>query len=950
MARSYCFTLAIVGALSWGCLAAASHAAEGEPAAAVRLVVPAGKLDRALQALATQSHTQILYAPGLVEGRKAPGLQARMPAEQALALLLQGSGLRAVQVNANTFLIEAEGGSTAIASGPQQARADSPTELATVQVTGTHIPRSSIEAVTAVPLTRISRAQIEASGYQTLFELLSYQPGMVSHHPVDVATDGGFQSQQPFAAAATTSLYGLGPRATLFLLDGRRMANYGLASADLGGLTDLNGIPLSMVERIEIIRGGASAIYGADAMAGVVNIILRKGQVGGEAVARYGLSERGDAEQRRFSFNYGQVADDGGSWSISGDYLHREALLGSERSWRSADLRRWGLRDQRVQLAYFSSQGLEQWACPDSVRDEAGECYLDKPRYVTLQPELESTAVYGQMRQPLTDTVELSASLRLSQVQQRLQGAPFHAAVFLPFGHPDDFFQGNATVLNYAFFDIGPVRSRSTARSGDLTLGLDGYSGEGDGAWQWRVDLAHHRNDVDNSIDGLVSNSVLDRAIEDVSYRFNSTGNPPALLTELSPRVSVQGDAQFDQVAFSANGPGFSLPGGRAQAAVGVEWNRDALENRPDALMIAGDIALGAQKIDIDEHRYSSALYAELSMPITTWLNADLAWRIDHRQGYDSKSSPMLGVKWKLSPSLTLRGTAATGYRAPTLFELRRPTVSDSIDIVELTDALAPCQLPLMADDGITYCLLTLGARENPDLQPETSRSYILGAVWAPTTDFELSLDRFRILRRNEILSTNALAHPEAFPDALVRDESGGLYAINDYFTNVGRTEVEGWELQSEYRIDTDRHGRFVLRLAASYLDHLFRQANAPSPELDYAGRGAPQRSVLAGVEWTLGDWVTALNLHEMGPSDVALAGEACPRLNASVRKCRTPAWTTADLYLAYVGLPGWRFSLNINNLADHQPVNYDPDKLGYDIAYDEPRGRYYLLSAAWQF
>src|SRR5688572_1107149 len=160
MARSYCFTLAIASALSWGCLAAVCYAAE-EVAAPVRLVVPAGKLDRALQALATQSHTQILYAPGLVEGRRAPGLQVRMPPQRALDLLLQGSGLRAVQVNANTFLIEAEGGSTSVASGAQAARGDAPTELDTVQVTGTHIPRSSLDVVTAVPLTRITRAQIE---------------------------------------------------------------------------------------------------------------------------------------------------------------------------------------------------------------------------------------------------------------------------------------------------------------------------------------------------------------------------------------------------------------------------------------------------------------------------------------------------------------------------------------------------------------------------------------------------------------------------------------------------------------------------------------------------------------------------------------------------------------------------------------------------------------------
>ena len=292
MARPFRHTLAIVGALCWAWSSHPACAAE-PPASSVRFAIPAGSLDRALQALATQSRVQILYAPELVEQRRSPGLQARMPAEQALELVLRDAGLRAVQINANTYLIERAPAPAASATVAQPAATqprEEPVELASVEVTGTHIPRASIDVVTPAPLTRINRAQIEASGYETLLELLSHQPGVISHHPVDVATDGGFQSQQPFAAAATTSLYGLGPRATLILVDGRRVANYGLASADLGGLTDLNGIPLSMVDRIEIMRGGASAIYGADAMAGVINIILTREQNGGAVVPRYGGS------------------------------------------------------------------------------------------------------------------------------------------------------------------------------------------------------------------------------------------------------------------------------------------------------------------------------------------------------------------------------------------------------------------------------------------------------------------------------------------------------------------------------------------------------------------------------------------------------------------------------------------------------------------------------------
>ncbi len=945
MARSFRYTLAIAGALSWACHGAVLAAEPVETG--VRLVIPAGSLDRALQALATQSRVQILYAPGLVERREAPGLQAQLPPEQALAILLRDTGLRAERVNANTFVITQA--PTPAPAPVVPAASSAPVELATVQVTGTHIPRTSLDIVTPVPRTVITRAQIDASGYQTVFELLSYQPGMVSHHPVDVATEGGFRSQQPFAAAATTSLYGLGPRATLFLIDGRRVANYGLASADLGGLTDLNGIPLSMVERVEIIRGGASAIYGADAMAGVVNIILRKGQDGGEVIANYGLSERGDAEQYRVSFRYGQSTDAGGNLFLGVDYFHRDALEGSERPWRSSNLSRLGLGDWRIPLGYRSLEdfSLIQPACPPDVQDASGACFLDKPRYITLQPEMESQAVYGHLRQPVSEDVEFYADLRLGQVRQRLQGAPLHGTVILPFGHPDDFNPGVATILDYAFFDVGPVRSRSQAQTADVGLGFKGDLG----SWQWQADLLHHRNTVDTWIDGLVSNSALNQVVFDESYRFNATDNPQAVLSALSPRVEANGEAKLDQLVLAFNGPLFQMPAGAAQAAVGLELSRDALRNQPDALMIEHDVALGAQKIVIDDHSYSSALYAELSMPLTQTLHADLAVRVDHRQGYGSENSPMLGLKWNLMPSLTLRGSAATGYRAPSLFELRRPSTTGDLDFIVQTPEIGPCALSSSTEDGsLTYCLVELSSIENPDLQPETSRSYTVGMVWAPIESFDLSLDHFQIRRRNEIVATSALNNPAAFPKALERNENGELVAINDYFENIGRTDVRGWELQSEYRLDTTQLGRFNFRLAASYLERLERQLSADSPTLDYAGYNGPQRAVLAGVEWLYGHWNTTLNLHEYGPVNVGQPGQPCPPENLEVRRCRTPAFATADLYLAYTGWAGWKLSLNINNLTDHTPVNYDVNKGGYDIAYDDPRGRYYLLSAAYRF
>ncbi|RPE76943.1 TonB-dependent receptor [Vulcaniibacterium tengchongense] len=948
MARSARFAYAFFGALGLAFFAAPAPAGQREAGAALRLSIPAGTLDRALQALATQARIQILYPPELVEGRKAPGLQLRLPPAQALQALLRGSGLEAVAVSGNAYVLRRAALPPPRPQPPGKPRPDPAVELETVQVTGTHIPRASLDVLTPAPLTVIGRAEIEASGQQSLFELLSYQPGMIGLHPVEIASEGSLGTQQLYGAAASSSLYGLGPRATLFLVDGRRVASYGLISAELGGLTDLDGIPLSMIERIEIMRGGASAIYGADAMAGVVNIILKRDQRGEEATLRYGASERGDAEQLRLTFSHGQPTRGGGSLLLGADLFHREGLLGGQREWRSDDLRRFGLGDYRIQLGYLGPDGrVIRPACPAAQRDAQGGCALDQARHVTLQPELESRTVYANLQQPLADSLELRADLRLGRVEQRLQGAPMFTTVTLPASHPDAIrYQGRSAPLAYAFFDVGPVRSRNEADVRDLTVGLAGTRDR----WQWQFDLAHHRNDAGNTIDGLVMQDRLNQAVAERSYRFNGAGNPPDVLAWLAPRLRSRGRAQLDQALFSANAPVFELPGGTAQVAAGGEFGRDALRSEPDPRILERDVVGGTQKPRLDAHRYQSALYAELSLPVLRRLHADVAWRLDHIQGYGSEVSPKLGLKWNALPTLTLRGTAATGYRAPSLFELRSPsTLSGFHRLLPMQPAMAPCAVAIPMGDAV-WCALTVGSKENPDLQPETSRSHTLGAVWAPSSRFELSLDHFSIRRRNEIVVTDAVTHPELFPQALERDASGRLVAINDYYENLGRTRVQGWELQASYRLDTARFGRYALRLSGHYLDEFATRAHAGAPEIDRTGYDRPRHSALAGIQWSYRDWNTALNLHALGPVKIGEPGAPCPPRNAAAGKCTTPASRTLDLHLAYAGIPGWRLALNIDNLTDREPANYAATKGGYDLAYDDPRGRYYLLSASYRF
>lgn len=951
MAKGDCTRGLCAALLAAAWLAVLGPAAAAEPAAKVAVVVPAGALDEALQSLATQSGIQILYAPALVAGRRSHGLRVIRRPVDALQLLLRNTGLGVVAVNANTFVLQRQ----ATATKPRRPRpplgpapAKAPLDLAAVVVTGTRIAKRGLEAVSPAPLTLITREEIEASGHQTLFEVLRSQPGMVGHHPVDVAADGGQPFQQPFAAASTTSLNALGPRATLFLIDGRRVAKFGLISSDLGGLVDLDAVPLSIIDRIEISRGGASAIYGADAMAGVVNIILRKQPDENEVVARYGVSERGDAAQRRFSFSLGRPTHRGGSLLLAGDYFQREALAGAQRDWRTLDQRRHGLGDWRIPLGYRNEDGdLLPGSCVGGRGAAAAPvCRLDPPGFLTLQPASQRLSVYAHAHEPIAEGVEWHVDVRVGEVVQQLQRPPFYARINLPEGHPDIRAAEDAKTVDYAFFDVGPVRSRSQNRSLDVSTALKGTRG----AAQWTLSLMHQHNTVSNRTEGLIRDTVFSQAVRDGRYRFDGRSQPAALLAEISPLVVDRGAASLDQFAAGFSGPVFALPAGEVKVAAGIEFGREGLDYQPDPLSLEHDVALNAQRSALAAHRTSSAFYVEASAPLWQRLHVDLAWRVDHRQGFGSKASPQLGLKWRALDSLTLRGTAATGYRAPSLFELRRPNVVDDIGLVEQTATLAPCAFPLELSDGRIYCLVARSAIDNPQLRPETSRSRTLGLVWAPARAFSASLDHFRIRRDNEILAVNALADAASFPRSRVRDGDGLLIGVNDYFENVGRTDVRGWELEARYRFDSGRFGSVALRVAGNALDRVARKTRPREPARDYAGHGAPRRSGLASVEWGYRDWTTTLSLHGVGPAQVAPPGGPCPTHNAAVGKCTTPGAGTLDLNLGYAGLDRWQLSLHVQDLGDRRPVNFDVGKGGYDIAFDDPRGRYTLLSAAYRF
>jgi outer membrane receptor protein involved in Fe transport len=909
--------------------------------------IAAGPLNDVLRAFAQQSGTQLLYAPEQAAHRRSEGLEGRFSPRQALDMLLRASGLHAEAVAPDTFVLHrAAQVARQLVPIPRVTVHDRSTELATVEVTGTHIRRTAME--TAAPLTVIDRAQIEHSGYQTLFELLRAQPGIrVNNTPVAMTDGTAYQNNGLSGAigAAAVDLHGLGPTATLFLIDGQRMAGYGLAQGEFGLVNDLDSIPLALIERIEVLRDGASAVYGSDAMAGVVNIILRKHFDGVALDGNAGISAHGDASQHRGTATFGSAIGSG-RLLLSLDELDRLPLLGRQRAW-VADASRAAakLAGASTDAFYFDNGQIDHLGgptCSQFLPD--GPCSTNAAAQTSLQTGLQSRSVLGRFDHPV-GPLSFYAGFRWTALRQRQQMAPATEQLLIDDpGQP-----GGSRQLTYAFDDIGPVRDVTDSHSDQLTLGLRGAPG----AWDWDVHLDGQRNASTDRVHGLLRTSVLDQALSDGSYQLGSADNRPGLLAELSPTLLRTGHASQTGFSAHASGPIGDWDSGVPSIAAGVEGYRERLVDHPDPLLVDNDVFQFQSPYVRHGDRWISAAYVELEAPLTRRLSANLAGRVDHSSGFGWAASPRFGLKWDIADSISLRGTLARGYRAPTLPELDRPqALTPSGVVVEVPDVLLPCRDPTPSASGTTFCTLRLDSVGNPALRPERSRSVTLGLVLAPTPALGIALDAFQIRRSHEINPlpiSYALEHPDIYPQLFQRDAAGVLDAFDQQLVNLGHTTVRSYDLDVHYRLETRRLGRFGFNLSVDRLAELRRQTRPGATLESFAGYAdQPRTTALAGVEWARGNWTSTANLRRTGPYAFAPSSDSlltCPGAWQQARRCTTPAFTLLDLDLEYAGLRHWRFGLNVHNALDHHPVYYGNPVAAYNPAFDDVVGRYFLLS-----
>ncbi len=913
--------------------------------------VAAAPLDRALAEFARQSDSQLLYAPALVRGRRAVAVSGRMPPREALTRLLARSGLVAEPVPGGTFVLRArtaEPVATSPPPSPPRSEAPvSPPVLRRVLVTGSRIPRAGLE--TTLPVTVVDREQIELGGFTTLFDLLRHQPGMSGHHAVEAATEDISQSLTslvPNAVAQSASLYGLGPRGTLYLIDGRRVANYALPSTNLGGLTDLGAIPLSMVERVEILRGGASAIYGADAVAGVVNIVLKQDYRGGEASVLYGLSERGDAETTRVSASAG-FGLGSGQVSVFADRFSQAHLPGTARRWHTRDRRAEGLEDATYPLGYYTVEGPDFFQrfgrCTASGDERDPACRLDRERYRSLRPASDGTSLGLRWTHPLhaeTDA-ELYADVRTSELRTRMESAPSAYTMRVPLHDP---MRDRAYAVYRAFYDVGQVSSRSRATSLDATLGMRLPVG----TWSLETDVSRSSNRVENLTRGIVNAAVLNEAIDARAYHFDGTPNDPDVVRGLAPVLQTRGRGTSETVSVRGSGPLLQWRGGTVLAAAGAETRRETLDYRPDPYFGTPDF--GAPT-DVDPRRGTSrrhAVFGEVQIPFSDRLWMEVAGRLDRADAHGSELSPRLGLGWRPATSLLLRASTAESFRAPTLYEtLARPPPDEYFGAVASSFDASVVASCAQVHDGA--CDLPIGVASNPSLKPEHARTHTVGLVWSPLAGLDLTLDYFNVIRSNEIAVAGAVVDNVARIASLKRDEHGLATGLASRYLNTARTDVHGAHLDADWTSETAMGHRWGVRVAGHYLQSV-RVAAADGPSSEQAGHLSPRFAANTSLQWRAGDWSAALHLRHFGGYRVHRAEAPCPAMHVDAGRCMNPSVNLLAAHVARDLGDAWRISADVNNLADRRPANYDVDRAGYNGAIDDLIGRQYLLRVRYRF
>lgn len=698
--------------------------------------------------------------------------------------------------------------------------------LRPVVVTGSLLPQEPTDLTS--PITVIDRREIERWGHTSAGEVLAALPfntgGPANPNNADGGSNPGY---------ASVSLRGMGANATLVLVNGRRIAPFGFS----GSAVDLDSIPIAAIQRIEIIRDGGSALYGADAVAGVVNFILRAAYTGAELRVAGSAARRTGSSQVTATFGDTTTGDRSASWLITLDRRQQRALRAADRDFASTAVRPDRGLDATSMFGFpgaystdlsspyvaLSSSGL---ACDPglhrgAVRD--GEmCRYDYVVDGRISPRLHSQSAFGQGRFTLTDSAEIYTELLLNENRFGYQtsATPYWGGI-APSGEP--YVLPSSSVYNPFSSDVqvwsrttalGP-RTTETRSIGDRALlGLK-WSSAG-----WDVDStvgtsgSRVRDDLQG---GHVSDSRLRSAITagDIDPLGVASGADLLALrnTQIAGRAR-QANARTDWLDSRATTKLVRLLNHDIGLAAGIELRRERLDDTASDLLSSGDVLGIAAPISpvSGGRRRAAATYAELAVPVLTEFNVQIGARADWYSDFGFAWSPKLSGVWAPVPWGSVRASTARSFRAPSLSELhaaRTTSLTGPLsDPVRCPNGVARPGADPLADCDAQFGQIGGG---NPNLEPEKSTSSTVGFVVRPVSGWSLGITYWQIAKTQNIgivrdatvldpVNYQSLSRLVRRGPASDEDVANGLpgriFLVDSTNQNLGRSRFAGWDFE----------------------------------------------------------------------------------------------------------------------------------------------------------
>ena len=959
-----------IGRVGWAFFVSALVFCTATPAQSrVHIVLPSQPLAQSLEAIGSATNTDVGFDAAEVSGMLAPSLDADFTVDDALKRVLEGTGLKAQHLNDHTIVIVAKRSDTV-----------SEKDLSEIVVTGSHI-RGVVPA--GSEFITIDRSSIDRSGYSTIQDVIHAIPQNFGGADSETAQVTAETNSYNTSYASSANLRGLGADATLTLVNGHR-----LAPAGFGTFTDISAIPLNLVDRVEVIPDGASAIYGSDAVGGVVNIILKQQYSGADSHLRVSTL----AGNVGHEFNAGQTIGktwDTGNVVLGYEYDGRAAVDAGARPYTAnSDLTPFGgtnfdsefsnpgnitaIGNTPVALAIPKGQNGSSLSAGQLLN---GQMNLQNVRLGTsLIPDQRRNSLVLLGSQDITPSIHASAQMMYSDRRADSWNTAYGATITVPESNAyrirDGLFAGQGDLQeNYSFrSDIGNERYEAHSH---VLLALLGA--ELDLAHEWKVDISvsDARTRETDFISGTLYSNIaaLDAALasSNLATAFNPFGDgsnsSPGVIASIRGYDEQALESEVRALDFKTDGPVLRLPAGELKVAAGGEFRHEGVEYSNIAYAatgigtdITGNLAGGSRRV--------YAAFAEAAIPLLSGFDASVSGRYEHYSDAGSSSNPKLGLHWQATRLLGLRSTYGTSFKAPFIKDLHYPSFAFT--------AAIPASLDPGATGPITNTLFLAGG--NPNLKPERARSWTSGFDLSTPMpgNFKLSTTYFDTLYRDRIAYAAAndllvFDQPQLYPGVLIRNPTqaqvnaaiasvaslqsptptpGSINAIiNDPLQNVASIHVRG----VDFSVSTNWHspiGEWSSSLDLTHLGSFDQRSTSAAPtihQVNTLGNPVKNRARM-NLSWSdkgfgLGGFVNYVGSY---------------RTNPNSNSAPIASWTTFDLQVNFDfsasslggGVLGkTQIALSVVNLLDRDPPFANGlTGYGYDEANANPYGRLLAL------